>query len=76
MKKSTKLKQPKKQLKESNKKLAIANNTVFEQIAEIAALNKINEMQERHFKIAEAEMKRKDIIIGYLEIKILEGVEK
>ena len=52
----------KKELKEV---LSRANAITYAQMCEIRRLNK-------HIDIAEAENKRKEVIIGYLEEKILE----
>ena len=62
----------KKLLKKETQKLGISNHTVFKQMAELHAQNKINEILEQAIQTAEKEMHRKEIIIGYLEIKLLE----
>jgi len=63
----------KKQLEESQK-LAVANRNLFKQTNEIHALNSINSINEKALKSAEDELYRKEIIIQYLEIKLLEVV--
>jgi tRNA-dihydrouridine synthase len=50
----------KKQLSESNRKLAIANGTVFD-------LMNLSDMQERHKRTAEKALEREWIIREYLE---------
>ena len=62
----------KKLFKQETKKLGIANNNIFEQMNEIHALNNINAINENALKMAERELYRKEIIIQYLEIKLLE----
>jgi len=65
----------KKLLKEESRKLAVANRNIFEQMAEIHAQNRINEILEQVIQTAEKEMYRKEVIIGYLEIKLLEAIQ-
>ena len=62
----------KKRLNQKTRKLSIANHSIFEQKNEIYALNSINAINENALKMAERELYRKEIIIQYLEIKLLE----
>ena len=65
----------KKLLKKETQKLGIANNTVFKQMAENRALTVIGELAERTIQTAEKELYRKQVITGYLEIKLLEAIQ-
>ena len=76
----------KQQMEELERKLGFANATVFKQMEEIARLNNkieevpsifdsLNKMHEGQIKVAEAEIKRLNIIIHYLEEKTLKIYE-
>ena len=65
------LKQKEFEADELSRMLGIANANISDQIDHINSLNSIIEMNERHMRIAESAINRKDIIIGYLETKDL-----
>ena len=61
---------------EELQRLGIANNTIKLQIDENVKLNRelnssltIQDLTEKHLKIAESEIKRLNVIINYLEMK-------
>ena len=64
----------KKQNKELQAKLNIANRTILEQLNEMVKRNKAFDKMEEHYnshmKIAESEIKRLNVIIHYLEGKV------
>lgn len=69
-----KYKDLKKQNKELQDKLNIANRTILEQLNEMGRINKAFDKMEEHYnshmQIAENEIKRLNVIIHYLEGKV------
>jgi len=45
---------------------------LFKVAAELSVITTINEMTEKHMQLAESELNRKEVIIGYLETKNIE----
>jgi hypothetical protein len=45
---------------------------LFKVAAELSVITTINEMTEKHMQLAESELNRKEVIIGYLEERNLE----
>jgi len=58
-------------LKEAERKLAIANKTVFEQMQYIEKLNKFIDFKETEARLQDNAIDRNNTIIHYLESKIV-----
>jgi len=59
-------------LKEAERKLAIANKTVFEQMQYIEKLNKFIDFKETEARLQDNAIDRNNTIIHYLESKIID----
>ena len=57
-------------LKEAERKLNIANKTIFEQMMQIEKLNKFIDFKEREAQLQDNAIDRNNTIINYLEGKI------
>ena len=66
------LKKAQKLQKEAERKLAIANKTIFEQMMQIEKLNKFIDFKEREARLQDNAIDRNNTIINYLEGKICE----
>ena len=66
------LKKAQKLQKEAERKLAIANNTIFLQMQQIEKLNKFIDFKEREAQLQDNAIDRNNTIINYLESKIVE----
>lgn len=64
------LKKAQKLQKEAERKLAIANKTIFEQMMQIEKLNKFIDFKEREARLQDNAIDRNNTIIHYLESKI------
>ena len=64
------LKKAQKLQKEAERKLNIANKTIFEQIMQIEKLNKFIDFKEREARLQDNAIDRDNTIINYLEGKI------
>lgn len=64
------LKKAQKLQKEAERKLAIANKTIFEQMMQIEKLNKFIDFKEREAQLQDNAIDRNNTIIHYLESKI------
>lgn len=65
------LKEAHKAQQEAERKLAIANKTIFEQIMQIEKLNKFIDFKEREARLQDNAIDRNNTIIHYLESKIV-----
>ena len=61
-------------LKEAERKLAIANNTIFLQMQQIEKLNKFVDFKETEARLQDNAIDRNNTIIQYLESKIVEMI--
>ena len=68
------LKKAQKLQKEAERKLAIANKTIFEQMMQIEKLNKFIDFKEREARLQDNAIDRNNTIIHYLESKIVEMI--
>ena len=59
-----------KRLKEAERKLSIANKTIFEQMMQIEKLNKFIDFKETEARLQDNAIDRNNTIINYLEGKI------
>jgi len=66
------LKKAQKLQKEAERKLAIANKTIFEQIMQIEKLNKFIDFKETEARLQDNAIDRDNTIIHYLESKIIQ----
>ena len=57
-------------LKEAERKLAIANKTIFDQMMQIEKLNKFIDFKETEARLQDNAIDRNNTIINYLEGKI------
>lgn len=57
-------------LKEAERKLSIANKTIFEQMMQIEKLNKFIDFKETEARLQDNAIDRNNTIINYLEGKI------
>ena len=64
------LKKAQKLQKEAERKLAIANKTIFDQMMQIEKLNKFIDFKEREAQLQDNAIDRNNTIIHYLESKI------
>ena len=64
------LKKAQKLQKEAERKLAIANKTIFDQMMQIEKLNKFIDFKEREARLQDNAIDRNNTIIHYLESKI------
>ena len=64
------LKKAQKLQKEAERKLAIANKTIFEQMMQIEKLNKFIDFKETEARLQDNAIDRNNTIINYLEGKI------
>lgn len=58
-------------LKESERKLIIANKTIYQQMEQIEKLNKFIDFKEREAQLQDNAIDRNNTIIHYLESKIV-----
>ena len=63
-------------LKEAERKLAIANNTIFLQMQQIEKLNKFIDFKETEARLQDNAIDRNNTIINYLESKIIEMISE
>ena len=70
------LKKAQKLQKEAERKLAIANNTIFDQMMQIEKLNKFIDFKEREARLQDNAIDRNNTIIHYLEGKIVEMISE
>ena len=70
------VKEAEKAQKEAERKLAIANKTIFEQMQYIEKLNKFIDFKEREAKLQDYAIDRNNTIINYLESKIVEMISE
>ena len=70
------LKKSQKLQKEAERKLAIANNTIFDQMMQIEKLNKFIDFKEREALLQDNAIDRNNTIIHYLEGKIVEMISE
>lgn len=70
------LKKAEKLQKEAERKLAIANKTIFDQMMHIEKLNKFIDFKEREAQLQDNAIDRNNTIINYLESKICEIISK
>ena len=70
------LKKAQKLQKEAERKLNIANKTIFEQIMQIENLNKFIDFKEREARLQDNAIDRNNTIINYLESKIVEVISE
>ena len=63
-------------LKEAERKLAIANNTIFLQMQQIEKLNKFIDFKETEARLQDNAIDRNNTIINYLESKIVEVISE
>ena len=70
------LKKAQKLQKEAEKKLAIANKTIFDQMMQIEKLNKFIDFKEREARLQDNAIDRNNTIINYLESKIVEVISE
>lgn len=68
------LKKAQKLQKEAERKLAIANKTIFDQIMQIEKLNKFIDFKETEARLQDNAIDRNNTIIHYLEGKIVEMI--
>ena len=70
------VKEAEKAQKEAERKLAIANKTIFEQMQYIEKLNKFIDFKETEARLQDNEIDRNKTIINYLESKIVEMISE
>ena len=70
------LKKSQKLQKEAERKLAIANNTIFLQMQQIEKLNKFIDFKETEARLQDNAIDRNNTIINYLESKIIEMISE
>ena len=70
------LKKAQKLQKEAERKLAIANKTIFDQMMQIEKLNKFIDFKEREARLQDNAIDRNNTIINYLESKIVEVISE
>ena len=70
------LKKAQKLQKEAERKLAIANKTIFEQMMQIEKLNKFIDFKEREAQLQDNAIDRNNTIIHYLESKIVDMISE
>lgn len=70
------LKKAQKLQKEAERKLAIANKTIFEQMMQIEKLNKFIDFKEREARLQDNAIDRNNTIIHYLEAKIVDLISQ
>jgi hypothetical protein len=70
------LKKAQKLQKEAERKLNIANKTIFEQMMQIEKLNKFIDFKEREARLQDNAIDRNNTIINYLESKIVEVISE
>ena len=70
------LKKAQKLQKEAERKLAIANKTIFEQMMQIEKLNKFIDFKETEARLQDNAIDRNNTIINYLESKIVEVISE
>ena len=70
------VKEAEKAQKEAERKLAIANNTIFDQMMQIEKLNKFIDFKEREAQLQDNAIDRNNTIINYLESKIVEVISE
>lgn len=70
------LKKAQKLQKEAERKLAIANKTIFDQMMQIEKLNKFIDFKEREARLQDNAIDRNNTIINYLESKIVEMISE
>jgi len=68
------VKEAEKAQKEAERKLAIANKTIFEQMQYIEKLNKFIDFKETEARLQDNAIDRNNTIINYLEGKIVEMI--
>ena len=68
------VKEAEKAQKEAERKLAIANKTIFEQMQQIKKLNKFIGFKETEARLQDNAIDRNNTIIHYLEGKIVEMI--
>lgn len=70
------LKKAQKLQKEAERKLNIANKTIFNQMMQIEKLNKFIDFKEREARLQDNAIDRNNTIINYLESKIVEVISE
>jgi hypothetical protein len=70
------LKKAQKLQKEAERKLAIANKTIFEQMMQIEKLNKFIDFKETEARLQDNAIDRNNTIIHYLESKIVDMISE
>ena len=70
------LKKAQKLQKEVERKLAIANKTIFDQMQYIEKLNKFIDFKETEARLQDNAIDRNNTIINYLESKIVEMISE
>ena len=70
------LKKAQKLQKEAERKLSIANKTIFEQMMQIEKLNKFIDFKEREARLQDNAIDRNNTIIHYLESKIVDMISE
>ena len=70
------LKKAQKLQKEAERKLAIANKTIFDQMMQIEKLNKFIDFKETEARLQDNAIDRNNTIINYLESKIVEVISE
>ena len=70
------LKKAQKLQKEAERKLNIANKTIFDQMMQIEKLNKFIDFKEREARLQDNAIDRNNTIINYLESKIVEMISE
>lgn len=63
-------------LKEAERKLTIANKTIFEQMMQIEKLNKFIDFKETEARLQDNAIDRNTTIIHYLESKIVDMISE
>ena len=70
------VKEAEKAQKEAERKLAIANKTIFEQMQYIEKLNKFIDFKETEARLQDNAIDRNNTIIHYLEAKIVDLISQ
>ena len=70
------LKKAQKLQKEAERKLNIANKTIFEQMMQIEKLNKFIDFKETEARLQDNAIDRNNTIIHYLEAKIVDLISQ
>ena len=70
------VKEAEKAQKEAERKLAIANKTIFEQMQYIEKLNKFIDFKETEARLQDNAIDRNNTIINYLESKIVDVISE